>query len=186
MLDFSSLFIISSCRVQLLLAICFHTRPVQRTGLNWLRDMLPPTTIILVLAAILGEFAVAVPIQDSPRQRFLDGKPLPPKFLKKPPPPYTPEHRDPYDSAVDAIGEGLDPLPYRNGDGASVLGPWNRERARQNPDIVRPPSTDHGNMPNLRWSFADSHIRIEVRICPQLPSLPSLVVSFEKKKKKKS
>ncbi|KAL2175495.1 RmlC-like cupin domain-containing protein [Thermothelomyces heterothallicus CBS 202.75] len=118
-----------------------------------------PATI--VLAATLGDLAVAVPIQDSPRQRLLDGKPLPAKYRKNSPPPYTPEHRDPYDSAVDAIGEKLDPLPYRNGDGASVLGPWNRERARQNPDIVRPPSTDHGDMPNLRWSFADSHIRIE-------------------------
>ena len=42
-----------------------------------------------------------------------------------------------------------------------MLGPRNRDRERQNPDLVRPPSTDHGNMPNMRWSFADSHIRIE-------------------------
>jgi hypothetical protein len=49
----------------------------------------------------------------------------------------------------------------RNGDGADVLGPRNRDRERQNPDLVRPPSTDHGTLPNLRWSFADSHIRIE-------------------------
>lgn len=49
----------------------------------------------------------------------------------------------------------------RNGDGANMLGPRNRDRERQNPDLVRPPSTDHGNMPNMRWSFADSHIRIE-------------------------
>lgn len=52
-------------------------------------------------------------------------------------------------------------MPYRNGDGTSVLGPRNRDRERQNPDLVRPPSTDHGNIPNMRWSFADSHIRIE-------------------------
>lgn len=49
----------------------------------------------------------------------------------------------------------------RNGDGADILGPRNRARERENPDLVRPPSTDHGNMPNMRWSFADSHIRIE-------------------------
>jgi oxalate decarboxylase family bicupin protein len=42
-----------------------------------------------------------------------------------------------------------------------MLGPQNRARQRQNPDMIRPPSTDHGNMPNMRWSFADSHIRIE-------------------------
>ncbi|KAK4231003.1 RmlC-like cupin domain-containing protein [Podospora fimiseda] len=119
------------------------------------------SSIILLGAAALSELSIAIPIQDSPRQRLLDGKPLPAKYRKNPPPPYTPGHRDPYDKAVDAIGDDLDPLPYRNGQGASVLGPWNRDRARQSPDLVRPPSTDHGNLPNLRWSFVDSHIRIE-------------------------
>jgi oxalate decarboxylase family bicupin protein len=56
--------------------------------------------------------------------------------------PYTPDNRNPYDKRVDAQGDKLHPL-------------------RQNPDDVRPPSTDHGNMPNMRWSFADSHMRIE-------------------------
>jgi len=76
--------------------------------------------------------------------------------------PYNPKHKDKYDHKIDSEGDRLDPLPYRNGDGASVLGPWNKERSRQNPDMVRPPSTDHGTMKNMRWSFADSHIRIEV------------------------
>ncbi|MCJ1444105.1 MAG: hypothetical protein MMC23_004605 [Stictis urceolatum] len=76
-------------------------------------------------------------------------------------PPYTPNHRDSLDKAIDTVGKDLDPLPYRNGLGASVLGPWNNERSRQNPDLIRPPSTDHGDMKNMRWSFADSHIRIE-------------------------
>jgi hypothetical protein len=44
------------------------------------------------------------------------------------------------------------------------MGPRNKDRERQNPDMVRPPSTDHGNMPNMRWSFADSHVRIEVSL----------------------
>ena len=76
--------------------------------------------------------------------------------------PFTPDHRDPYDHKVDAIGEGHEPLPWRMGDGATIMGPRNKDRERQNPDMLRPPSTDHGNMPNMRWSFADSHIRIEV------------------------
>lgn len=119
------------------------------------------STTILALGAALSDLTTAVPIQDSPRQRLLDGKPLPAKYRKNSPAPYTPGYRDPYDHAVDAIGENFDPLPWRNGDGASVLGPWNKERARQSSDLVRPPSTDHGDMPNLRWSFVDSHIRIE-------------------------
>jgi len=49
----------------------------------------------------------------------------------------------------------------RNGNGASILGPRNKDRERQNPDLMRPPSTDHGDMKNMRWSFADSHVRIE-------------------------
>lgn len=76
--------------------------------------------------------------------------------------PFTPGHRDPYDRKVDPISEDLEPLPFRNGDGATVMGPRNRDRERQNPDLVRPPSTDHGTLSNMRWSFADSHTRIEV------------------------
>ena len=94
------------------------------------------------------------------------GLDLPPKYqkTKSNPPPYTPGHQDPFDSPVDAIEEDLDPLPWRNGNGASVLGPWNTGRSKQSPDLVRPPSTDSGMLPNMRWSFADSHIRIEVMI----------------------
>lgn len=98
----------------------------------------------IVAVAALSELTFAVPIQDSPRQRLLDGKPLPSKYRIENP--YTPGYKDPYDKAVDSVGKNLDPLPYRNGDGASVLGPWNKERSRQNPDLIRPPSTDHGNV----------------------------------------
>jgi hypothetical protein len=115
----------------------------------------------LFTGLFLASLCLAVPVQDSPRQRLLDGKALPAKYHKSPPP-YTPDHRDPYDRAVDSVGKERDPLPWRNGHGASVLGPWNRDRARQGPDHVRPPSTDHGAMKNMRWSFVDSHIRIEV------------------------
>lgn len=79
-------------------------------------------------------------------------------------PPFTPGHRDPFDHKVDAIGDDREPLPYRGGDGASIEGPRNKDREKQNPDMIRPPSTDHGNLPNMRWSFADSHVRIEVCI----------------------
>jgi hypothetical protein len=119
---------------------------------------------LLVAGASLS---LALPHFDSPRQRLLNGLPLPKglrpgKIATSNSPPYTPGNRDPYDSAVDPVGDDLDPLPWRNGLGASVLGPWNPERARQSPDLVRPPSTDKGNLPNMRWSFVDSHIRIEV------------------------
>ena len=126
--------------------------------------MLLPQLLVASLVAV----SEAAPHRDSPQQRLQAGLELPEKYLtsKKTSKqnPYTPDYRDPYDGKVDAVGDKLDPLPWRNGLGASVLGPWNPERSRQSPDLVRPPSTDHGNMANMRWSFADSHVRIEVRL----------------------
>ncbi|KAH0489163.1 hypothetical protein TgHK011_009607 [Trichoderma gracile] len=105
--------------------------------------------------------SAALPHLDSPRQRLLNGMDLPSKYGDDNSKPYTPGHRDPNDNYVDAIGKKLDPKPWRNGLGASVLGPYNRDRSRQSPDMIRPPSTDHGNIANMRWSFTDSHVRIE-------------------------
>ncbi len=51
--------------------------------------------------------------------------------------------------------------PFRGRDGASIIGPRNRAREAEDRDLVRPPATDKGSVPNLRWSFADSHNRIE-------------------------
>ncbi|KAJ6442801.1 oxalate decarboxylase oxdC [Purpureocillium lavendulum] len=134
---------------------------------NSSRDVMKLTTGQLLLAGMCA----ALPHYDSPRQRLLNGLDIPDKFLGKASKangvnsiggkPYTPGHRDPYDSKVDPITDDLDPRPWRNGQGASVLGPYNRDRSRQSPDMIRPPSTDHGNVANMRWSFTDSHTRIE-------------------------
>ena len=53
------------------------------------------------------------------------------------------------------------PQPMRPGRGGTDLGPRNLVRDRQNPDLLLPPSTDHGTLPNLRFSFADAHVRLE-------------------------
>lgn len=45
--------------------------------------------------------------------------------------------------------------------GGTILGPTNPARDAQNPDILVPPRTDRGTLPNLRWSFADSHMRLQ-------------------------
>lgn len=132
---------------------------------------------LLLGVALVANLCDAIPVQDSPRQRLLDGLGLPSTYRSVSGGgriPFTPGHKDPYDDAVDTVGDELDPLPWRNGLGASVLGPWNRERSRQSPDLVRPPSTDSGNLANMRWSFADSHIRIEVSFFIHLiTSVPS-------------
>src|ERR1700723_2407231 len=53
------------------------------------------------------------------------------------------------------------PEPQRPGQGGTDPGPRNLMRDRQNPDMLTPPSTDHGTLPNLRFSFADAHVRQE-------------------------
>ena len=51
--------------------------------------------------------------------------------------------------------------PIRPGHGGTDLGPRNLMRDGQNPDLLVPPSTDHGTLPNLRFSFSDAHMRLE-------------------------
>jgi oxalate decarboxylase len=52
------------------------------------------------------------------------------------------------------------PEPVRDDDGATVLGPRNVALERQNPDLLVAPRTDHGTVPNLKFSFAAAHNRV--------------------------
>jgi hypothetical protein len=52
------------------------------------------------------------------------------------------------------------PEPRRPGHGGSDPGPKNPVRASQNPDMLSPPATDQGTLPNLRFSFEDAHMRL--------------------------
>ena len=58
-------------------------------------------------------------------------------------------------------GQSETPQPQRPGHGGSDPGPRNLARDRQNPDMLVPPSTDQGTLPNLRFSFSDAHVRLE-------------------------
>ncbi len=64
-------------------------------------------------------------------------------------------------AATQAAAQPSGPEPVRGEDGATILGPRNNALAAQNPDLLTPPPTDHGDLPNLKWSFADSHMRLE-------------------------
>jgi oxalate decarboxylase len=61
-------------------------------------------------------------------------------------------------AAVAQTNESV-PQPQRPGHGGTDPGPRNLARDRQNPDLLVPPATDHGTLPNLRFSFSDSHVR---------------------------
>lgn len=45
--------------------------------------------------------------------------------------------------------------------GADIAGPRNAELEAQNPDILIPPSTDKGGLPNLKFPFSMAHNRLE-------------------------
>ncbi len=53
------------------------------------------------------------------------------------------------------------PRPFRGKQGGSILGPRNFKREAESRDRISPPRTDAGTIPNLKWSFADSHMRLE-------------------------
>src|SRR3954463_3171538 len=66
-------------------------------------------------------------------------------------------------TAVAAVGAQAGetmPQPRRAGVGGTNPGPKNPTPARQNPDLISPPATDHGVLPNLRFSFDDAHMRL--------------------------
>ncbi|KFX97540.1 hypothetical protein O988_04820 [Pseudogymnoascus sp. VKM F-3808] len=63
---------------------------------------------------------------------------------------------------MDSLPQLKDELKPRCGDeGSDVIGPRNPNRERQEPDLISPPSTDAGKLANMKWSFADSHMRLE-------------------------
>src|SRR5947208_6874355 len=49
------------------------------------------------------------------------------------------------------------PQPIRGHEGGTDPGPRNMALDRQNPDILTPPSTDAGTIPNLKFSFGLAH-----------------------------
>ena len=51
--------------------------------------------------------------------------------------------------------------PERPRRGGTDPGPRNVTVDQQNPDLFIPPKTDAGILPNLRFSFADAHMRLE-------------------------
>ncbi len=62
--------------------------------------------------------------------------------------------------AEEAKYDDKPPEPIRGKKGASILGPRNPDREAQSLDRLRPPATDSGTLPSLRWSFADSHVKM--------------------------
>lgn len=63
---------------------------------------------------------------------------------------------------LDELKNATETQPIRSdGAGALDLGPRNATRDKQNPDIIVPPATDFGLIPNLRFSMADAHMTLK-------------------------
>jgi oxalate decarboxylase len=60
---------------------------------------------------------------------------------------------------MDAASNGR-PEPIQGNLGATILGPHNIPLERENPDILASPQTDHGTIPNLKFSFAAARNRL--------------------------
>jgi oxalate decarboxylase len=65
-------------------------------------------------------------------------------------------------AAGSSLGRAGDQIagPRRGDEGASSLGPRNDPVAGENPDLLVPPSTDAGVLPNLKFSFGAAHTRV--------------------------
>ena len=65
-------------------------------------------------------------------------------------------------TAAVAVAQTADNVPQPSrapGVGGTDPHPGSVARELQNPDLLNPPSTDSGTVPNLRFSFADGHMR---------------------------
>ncbi|KAF8151028.1 oxalate decarboxylase [Crassisporium funariophilum] len=67
---------------------------------------------------------------------------------------------DPNEPLWDSTVKGT-PQPIRGSLGATVIGPTDDATAKQNPDLLAPPSTDHGSVKNAKWPFSMSHNRLQ-------------------------
>ncbi|HEX7715221.1 MAG TPA: cupin domain-containing protein, partial [Bacillota bacterium] len=56
----------------------------------------------------------------------------------------------------DLLMSGYVPKPVRNGAGATDPGPRDILRDLENPDMLVPPATDGGLLPNMKFSFSDT------------------------------
>jgi oxalate decarboxylase family bicupin protein len=57
--------------------------------------------------------------------------------------------------------EDIIPEPIRGTLGATILGPQNIPIELQNPDLLAPPTTDSGSIPNFKWPFSLSSNRLQ-------------------------
>ncbi|CAA7267452.1 unnamed protein product [Cyclocybe aegerita] len=53
------------------------------------------------------------------------------------------------------------PQAERGSLGATIMGPTDVDTTKANPDLLAPPTTDHGSVDNAKWAFSLSHNRLQ-------------------------
>jgi oxalate decarboxylase len=80
---------------------------------------------------------------------------------------------------VNTITNSSVPQPERNGLGGTDPGPRDIAIDEQNPDLLAPPLTDAGTLPNLKWPFSLSHNRLASGGWARETTIQELPVSTE-------
>lgn len=77
---------------------------------------------------------------------------------------------------------GAVPEPIQGTRGATIAGPRTLTYDRAVPDLLSPPATDHGSLPNLHFPFAFAHNRLEEGgwarevTCREMPAMQSMAI----------
>ncbi|KAL0959706.1 hypothetical protein HGRIS_011400 [Hohenbuehelia grisea] len=102
---------------------------------------MPSYWTLLSSLVLLGRLAGAAPVADilPPTDSFISSDPNPQLWNND---------------------RTVDPVPLRGSRGAAVLGPQNVQLDLLNPDLLAPPTTDNGQVPNIKWPFSMSHNRL--------------------------
>ncbi|KAI0661642.1 oxalate decarboxylase [Cubamyces menziesii] len=108
----------------------------------------------LILASILATSAPCI-------SALPTGTPTAPGLAAAYPSPTVPyASDDPNDELWNAHSD-ITPEAQRGRLGGTVLGPQNAPLELQNPSLLAPPTTDHGDVPNAKWPFSLSHNRLQ-------------------------
>ncbi|EED81598.1 candidate oxalate decarboxylase [Postia placenta Mad-698-R] len=73
----------------------------------------------------------------------------------------------------------VDPQPIRGTLGADIIAQQNVPLQLQNSDLLAPPTTDHGSVPNIKWPFTLSHNRLHTGGWARQQNIHDLPISTE-------
>ncbi|KAH9838606.1 oxalate decarboxylase [Rhodofomes roseus] len=95
------------------------------------------------------------------------------------PSPTVPYASDDPNTELWSPNSNIDPQPIRGSLGSTILGPQNIPLQLQNPSLLAPPTTDHGDVPNAKWPLDLSHTRLQTGGWARQQNVNNLPISTE-------